>query len=223
MQRDLEEARSIGRGEVGSLHVGFVGSAMLTLLPAIFRTYRETFPKVRLHLHESFTSRVLEGLASGLLDAGILRDGDPSAGIVATSVFSEPFLAIVPATHPHARAPSLSPADLRHDPLVYYPRTAGTRAFETPLTLFDPHGFRPHIVQEATHWLTIVRLVSVGMGISIAPACVRSIAPPDVACIPFADCALLSHVELATRRDESRPIVSAFTALVQQAAGGPFA
>src|SRR5580698_2852488 len=64
IQRDIEETQSIGRGEVGSLHIGFVGSAMLTTLPTIFRTYREAHPRVRLHLHESFTSRVIEGLAN---------------------------------------------------------------------------------------------------------------------------------------------------------------
>src|SRR6202789_3063476 len=57
VQRDLDETRSVGRGEVGSLHIGFVGSGMLTTLPAIFRAYREAYPRVRLHLHESFTAR----------------------------------------------------------------------------------------------------------------------------------------------------------------------
>src|ERR1700681_4923072 len=33
VQRDIDETRSIGQGEVGSLHIGFVGSAMLTTLP----------------------------------------------------------------------------------------------------------------------------------------------------------------------------------------------
>jgi DNA-binding transcriptional LysR family regulator len=65
VQRDIEETRSIGRGEVGSLHIGFVGSAMLTTLPAIFREYREAYPSVRLHLHESFTAKVIEGLQNG--------------------------------------------------------------------------------------------------------------------------------------------------------------
>ncbi|HEY9138683.1 MAG TPA: LysR family transcriptional regulator, partial [Terriglobus sp.] len=56
---DAEEARGIGRGEVGRLNVGFVGSAMLASLPAIFRQYRTTYPRVQMHLHESFTSRVV--------------------------------------------------------------------------------------------------------------------------------------------------------------------
>ena len=56
VQRDIDETRSIGHGEVGSLNIGFVGSAMLTTLPAIFRAYREAYPRVHLQLHESFTA-----------------------------------------------------------------------------------------------------------------------------------------------------------------------
>ena len=79
-----------GRGDVGSLHIGFIGSAMLTTLPGIFRAYREAYPRVQLHLHESFTALVTEGLENGTLDAGILRDGDPLEGLQVTTILSEP-------------------------------------------------------------------------------------------------------------------------------------
>ncbi len=150
MQRDIDETRSIGRGDVGSLHIGFIGSAMLSALPGIFRSYREAYPRVRLHLHESFTALVMEGLENGTLDAGILRDGDPVEGVQVTTILSEPFVAVLPATHSCARQKSISPAVLRGEPFVYYPRSAGARAYEKPLTLCEEHGFRPQIVQEAS-------------------------------------------------------------------------
>jgi len=222
VQRDIDEARSIGRGELGSLHVGFVGSAMLTTLPAIFRAYRETFPLVRLHLHESFTSKVIEGLQNGTLDAGLLRDGDTTAGLTATPIYAEPFVAVLPASHPRAHQKSISPAALRHDPFIHYPRSAGNRAFEKPLALCEEHGFRPQIAQEASHWLTILRLIGAGLGVSIAPACVRRIASPEVACIPLAtgkaNPKSLSTIELATLEGESRPIVTHFARIVYRVA-----
>jgi len=57
VQRDIEETRIIGRGEVGSLHVGFVGSAMLAGLSGIFRAYREAYPRVRLACRRDSVSR----------------------------------------------------------------------------------------------------------------------------------------------------------------------
>lgn len=218
VQRDVDETRSIGRGEVGSLHIGFVGSAMLTILPAIFRQYREAYSSVRLHLHESFTAKVIEGLQNGTLDAGLLRDGDPVEGLVATTIYSEPFVAVLPSRHHRARQKSISAGALRDEPFVYYPRSAGSRAYEKPLTLCEEQGFRPQIVQEAHNWLTILRLVGAGLGVTIAPACVRLIASPEVVCLPIQAAKrgsrLLSTIELACFEGESRPIVQRFAQIV---------
>jgi len=218
VNRDIEEARSIGRGEVGSLHFGFVGSAMLTTLPAIFRAYRETNPQVRLHLHESFTSKVIEGLLNGTLDAGLIRDGDPTPGLDAIPIFTEPFVAVLPANHPRAKQKSISPASLRNEAFVHYPRSAGTRAFEKPLALCEQFGFRPDIAQEASHWLSILRLVGAGLGVSIAPACVRHINSTEVVCLPLQPSKegpkIVSTIELAALTGESRPIVARFAEIV---------
>src|ERR1700745_2221418 len=35
IEEDVETVRKVGRGEMGSLTVGFIGSAMLTILPAL--------------------------------------------------------------------------------------------------------------------------------------------------------------------------------------------
>jgi len=210
VQRDVSEIRSVGEGEVGSLNVGFVGSAMLTTLPEIFRKYREAYPRVHLRLYESFTSEVVKGLENGTLDAGILRDSDVLDTLHVTPLFSEPYVAVLPATHQCAKQKSISPGMLRDEPFVYYPRSAGARAFEKPLTLFEEHGFRPHIVQEASHWLSILRLVGAGLGVSVAPACVRRISSPEVVCLPLRGAKVVSNIELGRIEGDSRPIVEHF-------------
>lgn len=215
VQRDLEETRSIGHGDVGSLHIGFVGSAMLTTLPEIFRSYREAFPRVKLHLHESFTAQVIEGMESGTLDTGILRDGDEVEALNVTTIFSEPFVAVLPATHPCAHQKSVAVTALRHDPFVYYPRSAGARAYEKPLTLCEEHGFRPQIVQEASHWLTILSLIGAGLGVSIGPACVSRIASDEVVCLPLRGAKTVSNIELAWLTGDARPIVDRFRQIAE--------
>jgi DNA-binding transcriptional LysR family regulator len=218
VQRDIDEIRSIGHGDVGSLHVGFVGSAMLTMLPRIFRAYGEAHPRVKLHLHESFTAMVTEGLENGSLDAGILRDGDPVEGFEVVTIFTEPFVAVVPVTHPCAKQKSISVASLRNDPFVYYPRTAGARAYEKPLTLCEEHGFRPQIVQEASHWLSILRLVGAGLGVTLAPACVRRIATEEVVCLPLRGAKAVSNIELSWLAGDTRPIVERFKQIATRSA-----
>jgi DNA-binding transcriptional LysR family regulator len=210
---DLEEARSLARGEAGFLKVGFIGSSMLTSLPAMLGQYRRKYPAVQLQLHEAHTSDVMQALTRGNWDVGILRDGGPAEGLEVRTLFSEPFVAIVPATHPLSSYKSISAARLRHEPFVFFPANAGTRAYEKPVSICEEHGFRPRVVQEAPQWLTLLRLVGAGLGVTIAPACVRQIALPEVVCLRLAGARVSSDIELAYRTGDSRAIVKSFTAI----------
>src|SRR6185295_10299802 len=53
---DVEAVRSVGRGELGFLTVGFIGSAMLTPLPSVLGRYRREYPGVTLRLREHHTA-----------------------------------------------------------------------------------------------------------------------------------------------------------------------
>jgi DNA-binding transcriptional LysR family regulator len=215
---DVEEARSIGRGESGFLNVGFIGSGMLSALPPVLQRYRAAYPGVQLHLHESFTSRVVAGLTSGTLDAGFLRDSDPHPELVTETLFSEPFVAVLPADHPRARQRSIAATALRNEPFVFYSRSAGALSWDKPLSLCGEAGFRPRVVQEASNWVSIMQLIAVGFGVSIAPACVATVALDGVVCLPLRGATEVSYVELASRKDEHRPIVSAFANIARAVA-----
>ena len=216
VQEDVSEARAIGAGQAGRLNVGFVGSGMLTALPQILRRYVAAYPAVQLQLHESYTARVIAGLLTGDVDAGIVRDAEPADGLVSSPMFSEPFVAVLPRDHPDAGRRAVSVSVLAGLPFVYPPRAAGARAFEKPLTLCEEHGFRPRIAHEASHWLTILRLVAAGLGVSIAPRSVRQLASPEVACVPLRETSVVSDLELVHRSDEDRPIVHAFRRIALQ-------
>jgi DNA-binding transcriptional LysR family regulator len=218
VEHDVEEARSIGRGESGSLNVGFIGSGMLGSLPAVLQRYRADYPRVQLQLHESFTSRVIVGLASGVLDAGLLRDSDPHPDLHTEVLFSERFIAVLPADHPRASQKSIHATALRDEPFVFYSRSAGALAWDKPLSLCGEAGFRPRVVQEASNWVSILQLIAVGFGVSIAPACVRSVATEGVVCLPLRGATQVSQVELAYRRDEARPIVQSFAKIARSVA-----
>ncbi len=71
VDEDLEAVRSVARGEVGVLKVGFVGSAMLTRLPAILDTYRRLYSRVQLHLNEFHTSQLIDALRDGSADVAL--------------------------------------------------------------------------------------------------------------------------------------------------------
>jgi len=221
MDEDVEAMRTVARGEAGTLTVGFIGSAMLTAIPAMLGLYRTRFPKVHLQLHEAYSSQVLRALKDGSLDVGFARDGDPTDGIEKEALFSEPFVAVLPAKHPLAqRSRLLDASKLAGEPFVFYSPLAGTRAYERPMSICEAAGFRPRVVQEAPQWLTIMHLVGAGLGVSIGPACVARIRTPEVVCLhlrtPPRARAARSEIDLAWRAGESRPIVEAFCRMARE-------
>jgi DNA-binding transcriptional LysR family regulator len=178
VQDDLAQVRRLGRGEEGTLTVGFSGSVMFTDLPSAIGTYRRRYPKVELRLRELSTSAQISALLSGALDLAFLRDGDATEGIEIGRLFEERYVAVLPVAHPLAGKRFLRVRDLRNDPFILFARRMGPLAFDRTIACCERNGFRPNIVQDAPQWPTLVRLVAAGLGVSLAPACVANVAIP---------------------------------------------
>src|ERR1700677_2797851 len=65
VQDDLAQVRRLGRGEEGTLTVGFAGSVMFTDLPAAIESYRLRYPKVEVLLREFSTAGQISALLTG--------------------------------------------------------------------------------------------------------------------------------------------------------------
>ena len=178
IQDDLEQVRRLGRGEEGTLTVGFAGSVMFTNLPDAIESYRRRYPKVELRLREMSTQGQIAALLEGTLDLAFLRDGDPTEGIRMTTVLKEPYVAVLPESHPLARKRTLRVADLRREPFVFFARRMGPLAFDRTMACCERSGFRPKIVQDTPQWPTLIRLVAAGLGVSLAPACIAHVGIP---------------------------------------------
>src|SRR5579863_6240075 len=178
VQDDLEQVRRLGRGEEGTLTVGFSGSVMFAELPAAIGNYRRRFPKVELRLRELATSGQIQALLDGTIDLAFLRDGDTTDGIEISALFAERYVAVLPEAHALARKRTIRVPDLQNLPFVLFARRLGPLAFDRTVACCERNGFRPNIVQDAPQWPTLVRLVAAGLGVSLAPACVATVAIP---------------------------------------------
>jgi DNA-binding transcriptional LysR family regulator len=216
---DLETVRRVGRGDIGTLTVGFIGSAMLTVLPALISSYRKRFPQVDLRLRELTTSSLVDAIRQGAVDLGFLRDAGPTEGLNVENAVAERFVIALAAKHPLASRKKISLAQLKAEPLILFARELGPLAWDKTIALCESAGFRPTIVQDAPEWLTVLRLVSSGLGFSIAPACVATIQTPGVVCRELTKCPVFTNIELARRTDHLNPIMEAFLAEAQRTFG----
>ncbi|MFB7722649.1 LysR family transcriptional regulator [Nocardia sp. NPDC056100] len=206
-ERDLAEIHRIGQGSQGTLYLGFVPSVLpLEPLRGV-RAFRDRFPLVEVDLVEGFTSHLMERLAHGALDLAIVRDPDEQPGTVTTPLITEPFVAILPADHPDAHRDSITGTELVTNPMVFYPRAAGGRAYDKNLAPLLESGHRPRIVQEGTNWTILLYLVAAGLGVTVAPRSATFTAPESVRIIPLAGTDAATTIYTAHRADDNRPLV----------------
>jgi DNA-binding transcriptional LysR family regulator len=208
--RDLSEVRSVGRGESGVLHLGFASSTLPLGFADQIRKYRDSYPNVSVRLHEGYTSKLMGILAMGEIDAALVRDPDPVSGMTTEPIATEAFSVILPLHHPLAHAETLTGRDVGDEPFILYPESAGILAHRLNLSPVTEIGKHANIIQEASHWTTIMHLVGAGLGITIAPLSATDTAPATVRVIPLSNTSARSTIHLAWREHEERPIVTNF-------------
>ena len=163
-------AREIEAGAVGRLRIGFVGSVLYRGLPQWLDAYHARYPRIDVTLAELNSQEQIDALQHGRLDLGFVHTQRVPAQLQTTFVHAEPFRACVPETHALARRRKVSFAQLRDEPFVLFSRTASPDYHARIIDMCGTHGFFPRVRHEVRHWLSVVSLVSQGMGVSVVPA-----------------------------------------------------
>jgi DNA-binding transcriptional LysR family regulator len=218
-ERATRAARRAGAGETGRLRVGFASSASFhAIVPASLGAFRRAYPLVDLSLEETHTTRLLERLAAGALDAVFVRAGaaDPE-GVQLHPLVIEPMGVVLPVGHRLARAKSVRLSALREETFLLFPRSAGVSLFDEIVGQCRRAGFEPtveHAVQEAPQLTSISNFVAAGLGISVLPRSLARLRVPGVRFLPVAGDVPVARLTLALRPDESSPTAHNFVATV---------
>jgi DNA-binding transcriptional LysR family regulator len=212
LESAADTARSIDAGQVGVLRLSFVGSALLSALPALVQRFRAERPRVELQLRERSTVEQLRALRTGTIDVGLVRlPLADAADLEVRRVVREATIAAVPETHPLARLRRIPLRRLAGEPLVLFPREQAPGFHDLLVDRMRTTGLSPRVAQYAPEMLTIIGLVAAGIGVSPVPESMRELALGGVAYRPLQG-APRSELALVTRADETSPLVRAFAA-----------
>lgn len=167
------EARDIGHGSAGRLRIGFVGAMLYRGLPQALVEFQARFPAVRIALAELNSGEQITELLQDRLDVGFVHNSRLPPELQHALMLSEPFVACIPAGHPLARRRQVGVASLRDEAFVLFSRSASPDYHERILGICADAGFRPEVRHEVRHWLSVVSLVSQGMGVALVPSALR--------------------------------------------------
>jgi DNA-binding transcriptional LysR family regulator len=199
-------ARRIAEGDIGSVTISFVGSAVYEFLPKVIAEARLNQPHVKISLTEMNTYSQHEALRARRIDLGIVRAPLLQAGYETECLVREPFVLAVPGSHPLASVAAVSVQDLDAQPFLMYSHSAYPPFNELLTGTLRSAQVAPEYVQWLGSSLTILALVNAGMGLALVPRCATNVVFKNVV---FRDIDLgegvQSELHLVWRSDNDNP------------------
>jgi DNA-binding transcriptional LysR family regulator len=152
----------------GSITIGAGSNIGNYLLPSVITDFKNSNPKIKIHLQVGNTKRVVELLNSGTIDLGLVEGDVVRQKMIVKKLISDELLVIVPPHHPWAKKKEISITDLTKESFIFREAGSGTRQIIEKF--LARHGITPHdmkisVVLGSTE--AIKDAVESGLGISI--------------------------------------------------------
>lgn len=211
-----EVARRAGRGELGRLEIGYVGSAVYSgVLQRAFARFRAAHPDVILQSREVAMELLPGMLEQGELDFAFVRPPlHYPEGIDSVVLLRDRFVLAVPGHSELAGGSGMvAPQALGQLPLIVPEQEWGT------LETARRGGFAPLVVSRPGSLLSVLAQVSLGAGCAIVPqAVLTGITLPGVRYRELAGAPIASEIAVAFRRHEQNSAARAWIAQLRTAA-----
>lgn len=197
-------ARELDDPFAGTVSVGAFPTLCPWLLPRLSPVLKADFPRAAFRLVEEKSPVLRTALSSGDLDAALLAlPLDEAPGAESVPLFSEPFYAAVPDSHPWACRDSVDPAELAGQNLLLL--EDGHCLRDQALDLCRRYGAAEGGSFRATSLETLRQMVRLGSGITLMPR----LAVPDeretgISYLPFSSADARREIGLCFRSTHPR-------------------
>jgi len=209
--RAKEVAQRAGRGEVGSVRIGFVGNAAFAgKLASDVSSFRLAYPQVDLELTELAPLRQVEAIHSGQLDAGYVYEFRyaQERELAADRIGSWPWMVAMRSHHRLAEKSAVSPKDLRGEAFVVYAAHATDEgAAELLRQVLEEE---PLVLHHVPNTLTVLTLAAAGVGLALVPGSLQTVNIPNITYRRLTNCSLQCDLVLVSRRNEFSPATRRF-------------
>jgi DNA-binding transcriptional LysR family regulator len=218
----VETARRAGRGEIGTLSVGFFNGGTGADVPEIIKTFRRLHPDVRVSVVDMVPGLQSTALVNGTLDVGFTRPLEtPFDQLLGSEMlYLDPLVAVFPKDHPLA-CESVDLRNLARERFVLVARESSASLFGKILALCSDAGFSPQIVGTAPAWSSVALLVEAGEGIAILPSNLQQAASRNLVFCSLTNPGAFIGLVIAWAPQREGPVLKAFLDLVRNYSNWP--
>jgi LysR family transcriptional regulator, hydrogen peroxide-inducible genes activator len=149
----------------GRLRIGMIPTIAPYLLPILMENLTRTHPEVDIYVREALTSKLIQELAEGRLDAAIVALPISEPSFTEVALFAENFLLVRPRED--AGKPVPGSKMLREMRLLLLEEGHCFR--DQALSFCNMKSSPPRDMLDASSLSTLVQMVSAGMGVTLIP------------------------------------------------------
>ena len=204
----IEAGRSavsqVEQGDDGELVIAAASAINASVVPELVARFRRYHPGVHLYVHTGSPERIVELVAFGSAQVGLLREAAPfrDPRLAVTPLFEESLVLTARPEHPFVAEGPIPLARLADATLVFYDRGSGD--YEATQSLLREGGVTPYGVIEVDSVDTARRLTERGLGVAFLPS---TSAEPEIierrlASVEVSDVALVRLRVVALERAE---------------------
>ncbi|MBD2037025.1 LysR family transcriptional regulator [Leptolyngbya sp. FACHB-321] len=216
VEQATSDTQRAGRGETGTLVVGFTSTVVYDILPAILSQYQQQFPNVNLVLRELTTTQQEEALQNHQIEVGFCHPPLKNENLELESILQESLVVALPEVHPLACETTIPIDSLVDEFFILFPRHLGSGFYDQIVSFCQQANFSPKVVQEAVQMQTIIGLVSANMGVALVPASLQNLQRAGVVYKPLAGATPQVEIAIAWRSDNVTPVLRKFLLAVKQ-------
>lgn len=211
--------RRAGRGEIGRVEIGYVGSAAYAgVLQHQMSAFSERWPGVQLNAREYPMDELPQLIAGGTVDIGFVRLPVAMPGSLRVhTLLRDYFCLAAPSPFYSDIKGAVGAARLSDASFIAPEQEAGT------YEVAKRGGFNPDIVAAPGSLLAVLTHVSLGAGVAVIPSVVRNVVTlPGVTFHRIAGEPIFSEVSAVFRSSESSPAVKHFVQQIQNSPSQEF-
>ena len=215
-EQSVDRIRQVGRGEVGALRLGIIGSIMWGNFADLLQRYKDAYPAVDWSLHELSPNDQITALRERRIDIGFWRtDTYRGDDLQCLKLSSESMGLAIPEKHLIAKKRQIQMSELANEPLILMnPEDSDFAA--NMVKYCRQAGFEPRVVHKAKAPATLLALVASGAGITFLAESLQNVKWPRVVFKPVVSPKISADLYMYSRVGDSSALISNFAALAVQ-------
>ncbi|WP_103865609.1 LysR family transcriptional regulator [Aquimarina sp. I32.4] len=211
----VKQTRLIDKGSDGEIRIGFLGSAMQTVIPELLVKVNEEYPTIQFSLEEMSNYFQVEAIEKDQLDIGFVRLARVPKDIQMKTIHTDTFSLVLPSRHHLTEKTFTSVKQVSGEHFILFSSDYSSLYFDIIMSICEDKGFTPKVSHKSVHAQTIFKLVESGLGVAIVPTSLQQGFDLDVKFLEIPKISQKATLSFIWKKDNRNPALQQIMKFLQ--------